>query len=98
MCRMSLQEFRSLKFRDFENGAVRDEIDATIEDREKLLALCCELIDTHDNNEWGDSTGSYPEPCRPLDADAEVGELGVVIDKIRALVVPPSCVAANPTG
>lgn len=49
----------------------------------KLIALCRELIDTHDANEWGETTGSYPEPCEPLD---EPGELGTVIDKIRKAV------------
>ena len=85
MAAMSLKEFKTLKRRDFENGAVIDELHDTVKEREQLLSVVCEIIDVHDNNEWGDVTGSYPLPTRPLGA-GECGELGAVIDKCRALV------------
>lgn len=73
-------EFRKLSKRDFDNGAVLDEIDVALEQRQTLLRLCGELIEAHDLGEWGDSTGSYEPPCKPLQ---EIGELGTVIDRIR---------------
>lgn len=50
-----------------------------------LLSLIREIVDAHDNNEWGDVTGSYPPPTRPLGAN-ECGELGAVIDRCREVV------------
>lgn len=40
---MSLKRFRSLSKCDFDNGAVRDEIDAALNEREWLLRMCYEL-------------------------------------------------------
>lgn len=37
---MTLSEFRKLKHRDFSNGAVTDEIEKVIEQRDALLAAC----------------------------------------------------------
>lgn len=50
-----------------------------------LLSLIREIVDVHDDNEWGDLTGSYPHPTRPLGA-IECGELGAVIDRCRVVL------------
>lgn len=54
------------------------------QERECLLDMCCRLIDIHDNNEWGEKTGSFPEGCELEGFD--VGELGEVINDMRRFV------------
>ena len=40
---MTLKSFRTVKHRDFANGAVRTEIEQALHERERLIKLCGEL-------------------------------------------------------
>lgn len=53
-----------------------------MDDPEVLLGLCRQLIDTHDQNEWGDRTGSFPAESDEHDPSM-CGEFGEAIDEIR---------------
>lgn len=45
---MTLKNFRTVRNRDFANGAVRDEIETALKERETLLKLCRELDEETD--------------------------------------------------
>lgn len=46
MSGMTLNKFRKLGKRDFENGAVLDEIEMAIEERDRLLTVCWNALTT----------------------------------------------------
>lgn len=61
---MTAADFMRVKKRDFDNGAVRDEIAKALEDRERLLAAC-ERAETFFR--WADMLGQESRAASLLD-------------------------------